>query len=247
MRQIRSFVIAGMLGLLTLPAGGAGRGNGAPQSAHASSGSTTASHVAIQSPKPPKTPSVGGAAPAPVVVHKRAAVSTAAGAPGAPAAEVADDDPVLDSVPVSDSPTGYVSQATTFEARYWSYDEIEGRSNRSNSSGALNAGTDTSETGTPTISDTLWQRIDAASSHAQTVLSTQPEYRAAVARSASAEQKLAALRAGGKQDSDQLRLAAQKASEARQETVQMQMSALEADPNFSAALTRNEPAAVVGE
>jgi len=237
MRQISRFIIAGMLALLPLPASGAGRGNGTPQPAHVSSGSTPASRVATHSPKPPKVPSVGGAAPPPVAVHKTAAVSTTA---AGPAAEPVDDDPVLDLVPVSDSPVGYVSPTTTIQPALPSYDEIESGNSRINSSGPLRAGTDASATtAAPRTSDALWARIDAAGSHMQAVLSTQPEYRAAVARLASAEQRVAALRSGGQKDSDQIRLAAQKALEARQDIAQMQMSTLEADPNFQAAVTRN--------
>jgi hypothetical protein len=240
MRKIIRFMIAGMLGLLTLPALGAGRGNA--QAAHVSSVSPTARHVSTHSPKPPKVPSVGGAAPAPV--HKAAPVNTTAAETGAGA--VVDDDPVEDLVPVSDSPSEFDSPTTNFQPSVPSYDEIESRNSRINSSGPLRAGTDAPVTNlAPATSDALWAQIDAASSHTQAVLNNKPQYWAAVARLESAEQKVAALRTGGQKDSDQIRLAAQIALEARREIAQMQTSTLEADPNFQAALTRNEPAAVV--
>ncbi len=234
-----------MLALLALPAQGAGRGNGTPEPAHGSSKSTTAKHRSTGSAQPPKVPTVGAAAPAPVPVHKTAGARAATAEPAAESA-VTDDDPVQDLVPVTDSPIGYVSPPTTIQPAIPSFNEVENRSRQIGSSGAVRAGTDASATTVaPRTSNAMWAQIDAASSQMQAELSSQPEYRAAVARLASAEQKVAALRSGGQKDSDQIRLAARQALEARQQIVQMQMSTLETDPNFQAALTRDEPAAVV--
>jgi hypothetical protein len=248
MRQLSGFIVAGMLGLFALSAGGAGRGSGvhsgesAAQPAQASSVSTTTKHVSTHAPKSPKVPSVGAAAPAPVAVQKTAGERAAT---GAPANEPEDYDPVLDLEPVSDSPAGYVSP-TILQPAVPSYEEIESRNSRVSLSGALRTGTEASVAHAGLEGrDTMWSQIDAASSHAQTVLENQPEYWAAVARLASAEQNVATLRRDGQRNADQTRLAAQKASEATQDIARMRMSTLETDPNFRAALTRNEPAAVV--
>ena len=239
MRWISKFIFAGVRGLCALPAQGARRGNGAALAGHVSSGVSAASHAPTRSPKPPKTPTVGGAAPAPVAVHKTAAVSATTA--GAGAGAVFDNDPVQDLEPVSDSPIGYVSPPTTFQPALPSYDEIERRNSRSHSSDASRASTDaTVTTAAPATGDALWSRIDAAGSHMQAVLSSQPEYWAAVARLASAEEKVAALRADSRTDADQIRLAAQKVTEVQEELFQMQKSTLETDPNFQAALTRND-------
>jgi hypothetical protein len=244
MGRINGFIIAGMLGLLTLPAMGAGRGNGAQQPGHAFSESTKGSHAATHSPKPPKTPSVGGAAPAPVAVHKQAAVSASAvgvgGGDEPPDNDpVQDNDPVLDLVPVSD----YVSPPTISPPALPSFNDIESR--RVGPSRGPHTGLDMTARPAAGPTAALWTRIDAASSRVQAALSDQPEYRAAVARLAAAEQTIAALRAGGEKNSAQIRLAARKALEANEEIAMMRMNALEADPNFRAALTRDEPAAVV--
>ena len=69
----------------------------------------------------------------PAPVHKAAPVNTTAA--GTAAGTVADDDPVEDLVPVSDSAFGYVSPTTAFQPTVPSYDEIESRNSRINSSG----------------------------------------------------------------------------------------------------------------
>jgi hypothetical protein len=261
MPKISRFIIAGMLGLFTLPALAAGRGSAAPTPppAKAASGPPAVSHVATQSAKPPKTPSVGGAAPAPVAAPAPIAVRSRGGGGGATvgyaAAAVPDDDPVEDNDPVQDSipVSNYISPPTVFPPAFPLFDVNEGYRSRVGRSVAVREGTDTSATTaaatttTPTSGEALWKRIDTASAYTQTELSGQPEYQAAETRLASAQSKVAALRAGGQKDSDQIQLADQKALEAREEIARMRMSMLETDPNFRAALTRNEPRAAAGE